>query len=49
MEKVSLRGRLLAQVIPYRSFKEKIRLVKNYEQKFKITIFEDYLIMEARK
>ena len=49
MEKVSLRGRLQAQVIPYRSFKEKIRLVRDYERKFKITIYEDYLIMEARK
>ena len=34
--------------IPYKSFKERIRLMKKYEKlKTKITVYDDYLLIEG--
>lgn len=49
MDKVRFVGELVAVTVPYRSFKEKIRIVKKNERNFKITDLEGILYMEVRE
>jgi hypothetical protein len=38
----------IAMAIPYRSFKERMRLMKKYEKLgTKITVYDDYLLVEG--
>ena len=34
------------EVIPYKTFKERLRIVKEYKDKAKITIYKDYVYCE---
>lgn len=38
------KGILVAEVIPFKNFKEKIRITKEYE-KFKVEVFNNYIIV----
>lgn len=42
-------GELLVMVMPYRSFKEKICLVKKYKKHYKVEDWEGKLYMERRE
>ncbi len=34
------------EVIPYKTFKERLKIVKEYDKKAKITIYKDYVYCE---
>ena len=38
-------GRKICTRIPYKSFKEKIRLTKKYEKKHKIEVYKYYILI----
>lgn len=40
---------IVVQVIPYKTFKERLQLVKKYEGKAKIIIYDQYIYIEMKE
>ena len=36
----------VVEIIPYSTFKERLKIIKEYDKKAKISIFEDYIYVE---
>ena len=36
----------IVEIIPYSNFKERLNIIKEYDKKSKIEIFEDYIYIE---
>ncbi|GAA0069240.1 hypothetical protein UT300003_07630 [Clostridium sardiniense] len=42
-------GELVCESIPYKSFKEKIRLIKKYDRLGSITVYDDFVFINYKR
>jgi hypothetical protein len=40
---------IVIEVIPFKTFKERLRLVKEYERRGKVEVYTDYVYVEMRE
>jgi DNA polymerase III sliding clamp (beta) subunit (PCNA family) len=40
-------GNLICEVIPYKTFKEKIKIIKKYEQ-YDIEVYKDFILISTK-
>ena len=48
-KELSFMGKVICESIPYKSFKEKIRITKEYDRLGNITIYDDFIFIDYKK